>query len=306
MADHVVEEEPHALLNPDLPGGDASVPEDLRDGPPRIFVLLPGADIRAEADQLAGSALLELRGHPGDLAPCGQHRREHPLAAAPVHPGEVEEARARLEEDRVQMVVDHQPLGLLHPAPTLRVRDRYETCGHGAQRPDRVRHDRRLGGLGSPDGRHPGNRRGHGREPKERPPIQSELHEHPPETGVGPHRSVEPFPPVGRQWGGSCQWATRGRGHADGGRSRRWSGRWQPITSDGAHQPGNPAAPEPAPPLTAGTDEAGWMREAALTDHGWFWAAVRLRDAGRVGVANPRVSPRPSAMRTALARRIVR
>ena len=147
-ADHVEEEEAHALLDADAPGRDAAVLQDLGHRLSRVLVLLPRADVGAEADQFASAPLLELGAHPGDLAARGDHGREHPLAAAPAHAGEVEQARARLEVEGVDSVVHHQRARLLDAAPPLVVGDRHDAAQHRRERTDRWRHVRPLRAAG--------------------------------------------------------------------------------------------------------------------------------------------------------------
>src|SRR6185436_9594614 len=133
------------FLDADAAGRDPAILEDLCDRAVGAVVFLPGADVGAELDQLARPRLLEAGAHPRELALRRNDGDERTLALAPAYAGEIEHARAALDEDGVDAVVRHQPPRLVDARAPLVERDRHDPRGHRAQRRDRRR---RRGALG--------------------------------------------------------------------------------------------------------------------------------------------------------------
>src|SRR5207237_7361837 len=136
----VIKKEPHALFNPDASSANASIANDLRDAQVRTLVLLPGTDVFAELDQLARTFFFKLGTHPGQLAALRDYHSEHAFACAPTHAGEIEHARAGLEVNRVDFLLDHQAPGFCDSSLTFVIADRHNPVCHAAQTLNQIGH----------------------------------------------------------------------------------------------------------------------------------------------------------------------
>lgn len=135
----VAGEEADRFLDPDLALRDAARPERIRDQRDRAFILLPHADFRRDGQRLAHRRFFEEGRDDHRIALREQDGRGQPLAAPPFHSGEIDEGRARFDQDRVDALIPHQPAGAFDPRLALGDRDRQDI----ARDPRQARHVRR-------------------------------------------------------------------------------------------------------------------------------------------------------------------
>ena len=130
LAEAVKNEKAYALFDADAARCNAAVAEHSRDERVWALVLFPRADIGRELGELARSRLLELWTDVREGPPDRQHHAEGALAQPPLHAGEIEEARAWLDEHRVDLLLCHQPARFLDSPPPLILGDWRDALGH--------------------------------------------------------------------------------------------------------------------------------------------------------------------------------
>ena len=130
------------LFDADRGRAEAAILQSVRDERVRAFVFVPRAHVgvigseRTDGDLFARAILFERGTDEERLAFDRNDAREEPLAAAPAHAGEVDERRSAGEDQRADLVLGHQPLGLLDARAALVVRDRLGLIAHRRQRGD--------------------------------------------------------------------------------------------------------------------------------------------------------------------------
>jgi hypothetical protein len=93
-------------------------------------VFFPGSDVGANLDQFAGPLFFKLGTDLGKFTALRDNDREHSLAAAPTHAGEVIHAGARLEIDCVDLVLLHQVLSFRNAGFAFIERDGHDAVRH--------------------------------------------------------------------------------------------------------------------------------------------------------------------------------
>ena len=97
----------------------------------RLLMLVPGADFGGDAEAFGDRRLFEEGRDDDRIADRRDERRGQPFGPAPSHPGEIIEARARLDQDRAEAFALHQ-------------RARLGEAGEALGRGDRRRQRRRV------------------------------------------------------------------------------------------------------------------------------------------------------------------
>ena len=100
-------EESHGFLDGDR-ARHFAIAQDAGDGEQRILVLVPDAHFGGNLQALAHRGFFEVRRDDGDLALARQHGGGEPLAAPPVHAGEIDQRRAGLDEQRTDAQPAHE------------------------------------------------------------------------------------------------------------------------------------------------------------------------------------------------------
>src|SRR4051812_14643113 len=149
--DAVREHELRRLLDADPAARDPALLQAAGDALERALVLLPDGDVgvldRSAGQLLPRAVFLERRRHDVRIADFRDDDRGQPFAVAPPDAGEVVERRAPCEDDRVDLLLDHQAARFLEPRLPLVGGDRLREGAHRRQRGDarRQRRNRRIG-----------------------------------------------------------------------------------------------------------------------------------------------------------------
>ena len=140
LANAIGDEEAHAFFRTNAVVFLPAILYDARDHCVWALVLLPDAHLAAERglQLLAQTILLESGRDVTDRAVCGNHDAEGALALAPAHAGVIEAARGAFHEDRVDLLLGHELLGLRDAALSLVVADGHDAVLHRLQRFDNV------------------------------------------------------------------------------------------------------------------------------------------------------------------------
>jgi hypothetical protein len=116
-----------------VPAPELALLEPAGDEPKRIVMLVPGAQIGRHRERLAHRRLFE-KGREDADRPFGRDDGAgQAFAPAPPHSGEVDEARAGLDEDGGDALLLHQPLRLRDPRFPFGAADRDDGAGHRRQ-----------------------------------------------------------------------------------------------------------------------------------------------------------------------------
>ena len=131
-AEAVHREETDRLLNADR-AGDTAVAQEAGDALQRILVLVPGAHVRRDLQALADRRLLEMRGDDAGFTDRGDDEGGEALAPPPLHAREIGHGRTRLDQQRADPLLRHQPLRLGEALHVLVAGDGDDVPGHRAQ-----------------------------------------------------------------------------------------------------------------------------------------------------------------------------
>src|SRR6266542_1388810 len=139
-ANAIEEKEAHAFFHADAARANPAIADDLRDAEIRTLILFPGAHVFTEFDQLARPFLFKLGTDPGELTSLWNDKREHALARAPAHAGEIEHAGAWLNVDRVDLLFGHQALRFRDTRLSLVITNGHRARSHATQTLNQIGH----------------------------------------------------------------------------------------------------------------------------------------------------------------------
>ena len=130
----------HRFLDADPALGQPALAQPCGDRRERIVILVPRQHVGGNAQAFAHRRFFEKGRDDRQFALAGQHRGGQSLAARPAHPGEIDQARSRLDQQRVHIVRAQQMGRLGEPRHPLRLADRNRLGGQIGE----------SGGIGRP------------------------------------------------------------------------------------------------------------------------------------------------------------